>query len=385
MTEQVSTISENRSLALLAETYNLAVKGGQLKPDAAQMEAVALLSQLQQGWAAEPKGRRLIGQLFGRRATDRRLKQGAYLWGGVGRGKSLLMDMFFDTTQIEPKRRVHYHAFMIDVHARIHQWREENRDDLKNKDPIPPLAEALAAEAKLLCLDEFQVQDVADAMILGRLFTALFNLGVRVVFTSNRRPDDLYLHGLQRDRFLTFIALIHERLEVVELRSAEDYRLRHLKNLRETFMVGASGKTRAGMDEAFRHLSCNAPAKSRTLDVQGHALFVPAYHGDVARFSFADLCAKPLGAADYITLAQEFSTILLDDIPQLSPEKRNEAKRFVALIDTLYDHKVKFIASAAVAPDKLYPAGDGSFEFARTASRLVEMQSEAYLSVSHHV
>lgn len=369
------------------QVYTALLEQKELLPDMAQAAAVEELTALQEAWQSAPQGEEagLLARWFRKKPQQENIPQGLYLWGEVGRGKSLLMDMFYDSTEIEPKRRVHYHAFMMDVHNRIHQWREKNRGDLKTKDPIPPLARALASEAWFLCLDEFQVTDVADAMILGRLFTALLEEGVKVVFTSNRKPDDLYLHGLQRDRFLKFIDLVYARLQVLELRSAEDYRLKQLRSIHEVYIVLPRNDARKRMDAAFHRLTHGAEAHSLTLDVQGHDLKVPACYGDVARFSFADLCEKPLGAADYLTLAQEFTTLLLDDIPQLSPEKRNEAKRFVTLIDALYEHKVKLVCSSRVPARELYPSGDGSFEFARTVSRLIEMQSEAYLSASHHI
>lgn len=365
----------------IAQAYQQMVEDSRLMPDPAQAEAVKRLKEIQKDWSKPAPKKRFLGLLGGDDAPAG--VQGVYLWGEVGRGKSLLMDMLYDTTSIAPKRRVHYHAFMIDVHARIHRWRTEGKG--ADRDPIPPLAAALAAEAKLLCLDELQVTDVADAMLLGRLFSTLFSYGVRVVFTSNRRPDDLYLHGLQRERFLPFIALVHQRLAVMELASAEDYRLRQLKAMREVYITALPQQAREQMDALFHQLTHEAEISSMVMDVQGHQLQIPAYAGDVARFSFTDLCAKALGAADYAAIAQEYTTVLLDDIPQLSPEKRNEAKRFVTLIDTFYEHKVKLVCSAAASPDKLYPSGDGSFEFARTASRLMEMQSESYLAASHIV
>lgn len=360
--------------------YHLLLQSGQLLPDSAQRAAVEKLAGIQAEWTVEAEKPGFFSRLFHKPQTFS--TQGIYLWGEVGRGKSLLMDLFYETTAIEPKRRVHYHAFMIEVHARIHLWREANRDDLKSKDPIIPLAAALAKEATFLCLDEMQVTDVADAMILGRLFTELLARGVRVVFTSNRIPDDLYLNGLQRDRFLKFIALIHEKLTVMPLHSAEDYRLKQLKAMEEVYICGEGAK--AKMDAAFKQLT-HGEQRSMVADVQGHELPIPAYYGDVARFSFADLCAQALGAADYEYIARHFNTVFLDDIPTLNRDRRNEAKRFVTLIDTLYEHKTKLVCSAEAAPEKLYPAGDGSFEFARTASRLREMQSETYLAASHRI
>lgn len=364
----------------MASAYARLLAEGRLEADARQAEVVAQLAALQENIASANGKSSLLGKLLGQ---EKPTIQGAYLWGEVGRGKSLLMDMFFATTSIAPKRRVHYHAFMMQVHARIHAWREKNRADLKEKDPIPPLAAALAEESRLLCLDEFQVTDVADAMILGRLFTALLNHGVTVLMTSNRAPDQLYLHGLQRDRFLKFIDLIEKRLHVIRLDSDEDYRLKQLRALDEVYVTGKPKEAQAKMDAAFAKLTRGLPAKKLELDVLGHTLTIPAACGDIARMGFDALCGTALGAADYAAIAQEFSTLLLDGIPLLPPEKRNEAKRFVTLIDTLYEHKVKLICSAAAAPDKLYPSGDGSFEFARTASRLHEMQSESYLAASH--
>lgn len=366
----------------ITTAYQSLLTSGRILPDAAQAEAVAQLAAIQHDWLHEPK-RSLLSQVFHRKRKDDGTTQGIYMWGEVGRGKSLLMDLFHDTTEITPKRRIHYHAFMIEVHQRVHHWREENKDNPKAQDPIPPLAEALAKEARFLCLDEMQVTDVADAMILGRLFTALLNHGVKVVFTSNRVPDDLYLHGLQRDRFLRFIALIHERLTVLRLQSAEDYRLRQLKSIEDVYITGEGAPAR--MDSAFDRLTHGQPAKPFTAEVQGHKLPIPAVAGDVARFHFTDLCAHAFGAADYEYIAQHYNTVFLDGIPILSPEKRNEAKRFVTLIDTLYEHKTKLVCSAEAPAAALYPEGDGSFEFARTVSRLMEMQSETYLAARHDV
>lgn len=363
--------------------YRALRDAGRLLPDAAQETAVRRLGMVQQAWADNTPGGGFLRRLFGGSNDGPRTTQGLYLWGEVGRGKSLLMDLFYDTTPITPKKRIHYHAFMLDAHARIHAWREANKTT-GAADPLPPLADALAAEARLMCFDELQVTDIADAMILGRLFKLLFERGVRVVFTSNRKPDDLYLHGLQRERFLPFIGLVHERLTVLELASAEDYRLRQLRAMREVYIVAPPAAARPRMDAAFGQLARES-AQPRAVAVQGHALHIPASAGEVARFGFADLCAKPLGAADYAYIANEYKTVLVDDIPQLSPEKRNEAKRFVTLIDTLYEHKTKLVCSAAAPPDALYPSGDGSFEFSRTASRLMEMQSEKYLAAGHEV
>lgn len=367
----------------ISSAYRELLDSGKLLPDSAQEEAVEQLAAIQRDWMASAPQQGMLSRLFGRAQAATSGTQGLYVWGEVGRGKSMLMDLFYDTLPIQPKRRVHYHAFMIEVHKRLHQWRSDHDDS--SHDPIPPLAAAIAKESPLLCLDEMQVTDIADAMILGRLFSTLLEQGVKVVFTSNRKPDDLYLHGLQRERFLPFIALIHQRLTVMKLDSAEDYRLRQLKAMQEVYIVAPPAAARTRMNTAFNQLTQEANAEPRVLEVQAREVHIPASHGDVARFGFDDLCAKPLGAADYEAIAQEFTTVFIDDIPELVPEKRNEAKRFVTLIDTLYEHKVKLVCSAAAAPDALYPKGDGSFEFARTASRLMEMQSESYLAASHKV
>lgn len=367
----------------LQQTYDALLADDRLQPDAEQARLIEALSGIQRGWeTGAGSGGGLLSRLF---SKEEDIVQGAYLWGDVGRGKSLLMDLCFETTKVSPKRRVHFHAFMADVHGRIHQWRQENAGNASRKDPIIPVADDLAAGAKLLCLDELQVHDVADAMILGKLFSRLLKQGVHVVFTSNRKPDDLYLHGLQRDRFMKFVALVQSHFAVLELNSAEDYRLKQLRAMEEVYIVAEAKQAKAKMDAAFAALTHGAEPQPAELEVQGHRFTIPAAYGDVARFSFDAICAKAFGAGDYLELAQSYNSVLIDDIPILKPEKRNEAKRFVTLIDTLYEHKVKFICSAAAKPDQLYPKGDGSFEFARTASRLYEMQSQSYLAATHRV
>jgi len=307
--------------------------------------------------------------------------KGMYIWGGVGRGKSMLMDLFYESSSLSKKRRVHFHAFMLEVHRTLHKWRsDEQRDE---SDPIPALAEAIAKDAILLCFDELQVTDIADAMILGRLFTQLFELGVIVVATSNRPPNDLYKDGLQRERFEPFIDLLKENTEEVELNSAKDYRLSHLKSLSTVYYSPLDSRADQFLEDAFADLTHDAtPVKAR-LQTSGRVLFINKTYGDVAWASFRELCEAPLGAADYIEIAREFSTLLLSDIPKMSREHRNEAKRFVTLIDELYEHKVKLICTAEASPDKLYEKGDGSFEFDRTASRLIEMQSQKYMTKGH--
>ncbi len=298
--------------------------------------------------------------------------QGLYIFGAVGRGKSMLMDMFFATAPVAPKRRVHFYAFMQEVHDRIHQRRHEKSD------PIVPVAHAIAAEAKLLCFDEFQVTDIADAMILGRLFQALFAAGVVVVATSNRAPDDLYLNGLQRERFLPFMAMLKDELDVLELEGGRDWRLARFAG-RQVYFVPADDRAYRALQRAFGDLTDNGPAGRASLDVLGHRVEVPRAAKGVAWFDFADLCVKPLGPADYLALCRTYHTFIIEGIPRLGPEQRNEARRFNTFIDALYEAHGNLVASAAAAPDALYPDGDGAFEFQRTVSRLIEMQSDAWI------
>lgn len=312
-----------------------------------------------------------------RRAIDP--PQGIYIFGDVGRGKSMLMDMFFDAAPVERKRRVHFNAFMLEVHDRIHAWRT---DQGNGDDPIPPLARRIADETWLLCFDEFQVTDVADAMILRRLFTALFGAGVVMVATSNRAPDDLYLDGLQRDSFLPFIDLLKERLDLLELGGGTDFRLARLRGM-GVYHTPLGADADAALDAAFLNLTDGDGGAPLRLAVKGRTLTVPAAAKGVARFSFADLCAGPLGAADYLEIAARFHTVVLAGIPVMSAEQRDEARRFVLLIDSLYEHGVNLICSAAGTPQQLYREGDGGFEFTRTISRLMEMQAEDYLTRRH--
>lgn len=327
------------------------------------------------------------GQEGGWRALFRRGRepapQGIYLFGGVGRGKSMLMDLFFETTGFLPKRRVHFHAFMLEVHESIHRWRgmdesERRAEGMDGDDPIPPVARQIAEKAMLLCFDEFQVSDVADAMILGRLFENLFEQGVVTVITSNRSPDTLYEGGLNRDLFLPFIETIKTRLDVLHLASPNDYRLERIKGM-PVYHVPLGRQSERELDQCFSALTDADSGTPVELEVkQGRTLQVPQAAKGVARFAFAELCGKPLGAADYLAIVGAYHTIILSGIPQMGPERRNEAKRFVTLIDTLYDNGVKLICSAQVRPEELYEQGDGTFEFARTASRLIEMQSHDY-------
>lgn len=303
--------------------------------------------------------------------------RGLYLWGPVGRGKSMLLDLFFETAPVRKKRRVHFHEFMLARHAFLREVRSRGagQDQL-----IAQAAKQVADEARLLCFDELQVTDIADAMILGRLFERLLAEDIVIVATSNRPPEDLYKHGLNRQLFLPFIDLIKQRLDVLALAGPRDYRLERLMAA-PVYYAPLGPAAAEAMEAAWRRLTLGAHAQAVTLDVGGRALRVEREAAGVARFSFEELCARPLGAADYLEIAERFHTVLLEDIPRLAPSMREEAARFRILIDALYEAKTKLVASADAEPHKLYPEGDQSFEFERTASRLMEMRSEGYLAL----
>jgi len=309
-------------------------------------------------------------------ATD--APQGLYIVGAVGRGKSMLMDLFFDTVPLARKRRVHFHRFMQDAHRHIHAFR---RTADRGPDPIPPLADRIAADAALLCFDEFQVHDIVDAMILGRLFEALFARGVVVVATSNTLPDDLYRDGLQRDRFLPFIDLIKRRLDVIVLEAARDYRRDRLAAV-GVWHSPADARADDALDAAFLEFA-GEPGRPLELAVLGRRLSLPLAANGVARADFAALCGAALGPADYLALATHIHTLLIDAIPRLGPANFDQARRFITLVDALYEHRVKLIASAADVPDRLYERGENAAMFQRTASRLMEMQSARYLGLPH--
>lgn len=313
---------------------------------------------------------------------------GLFLFGGVGRGKSMLMDLFFKLVEVPGgrKRRVHFHAFMIEVHERLHVWRQGNQEK-DEKDPLPKLAADIYRESLLICFDEFQVTNVADAMILERLFEALFDLGVVVVTTSNRPPDALYKNGLQRARFLPFIALLKEKLNILHLAGETDYRTTRLGDMDVYFTPNDVAADEA-LDAAFRCLTEDEAGErvavgQVTLEAQGRTVNVPYAARGTARFDFEELCSRPLGAADYLAVAKEFHTVILSGIPAMVPENRDLAARFGILIDALYEHRVKLVCSAAATPEGLYPSGDLSFEFQRTASRLIEMQTKEYKALEH--
>jgi len=360
--------------------YDALVAGGELRPDTEQRAAAERLNALQAELEAVPPRGSLLWRLTGRKPESPR---GVYLWGAVGRGKSMLMDLFYDQLHIQRKRRVHFHAFMLDVHARMREVRKSEAGD-----PIPLVADALVADVRCLAFDEMVVNNSADAMILSRLFTALIDRGVTVVATSNRPPSDLYKDGLNREHFLPFIALVEAKLDVMGLNGPTDYRRDRLGDGARWF-VPADDAASAALSAAFFRLTDYPPedrAHVPTLDLDlggGRVLHVPKALKGVAVFSFKRLCAEARGASDYLAVARHFHTVIIVGIPRMGPENRNEAARFVTLIDALYECKVKLLASAAAMPDALYVAGDGAFEFERTASRLAEMQSDDYLGLGH--
>ena len=362
--------------------YRALQRTGALAHDAAQELAAEKLQSLHKAlkhYQPREKAGGWRERLGLARQREVEAPQGLYVFGPVGRGKSMLMDLFFATAPLDRKRRVHFHAFMLEVQETLHRWRQEEDGP---EDVIAALADKVAGEATLLCFDEFHVGNIADAMILGRLFEALFERGVVVVATSNWEPDDLYKDGLQRDRFLPFIALIKEKLDVLELDAVRDYRLRRIKDLRLYFSPLGDLAARH-MTESFARLTGGVEPRPDRIIVQERRLEVPRQAEGVAWFDFDELCARPLGAADYLAIATHFNTVLIDCVPTLSPEQRDQARRFVTLIDALYEHRVNVVIAAAAPPERLYPSGDGSFDFERTISRLNEMQSVDYLARPH--
>jgi cell division protein ZapE len=367
--------------------YRDRIASGLLTDDPAQLRAAERLQELWRtvrGYDPVPMApsTNLFARLRRRKKPDDvpdLYPNGLYLVGEVGRGKSMLMDLFFDQAQVARKRRIHFHRFMQDAHRRIHQWKQANPS---GDDPIPPLADAFAGEAALLCFDEFQVNDIADAMILGRLFQALFERGVVVVATSNTKPDDLFRDRPGRDAFLPFIALLQRHLDVLVLEGARDWRRARLRGM-PTWYVPADAAAEQALEEAFEALTGGAQPRRDRLLVAGRSFEIPLAAQGVARFDFEALCGQPLGPGDYLALATHYHALVLDDIPKLSPANHDRARRFITLIDSLYDHRVKLVASAAASPDLLYQQGEGAVAFQRTASRLEEMQSQDYLKLPH--
>lgn len=369
------------------EAYQALLEDGSIAPDASQAQAMDRLQGLSESLAdyASQMGKKgwKARLMLGRKKLPP--PRGLYMWGGVGRGKSILMDLFFDaTTAVPGRQRVHFHAFMQEVHRRLHSYREAVKagQASESSDPLEALGRVITERAWLLCFDEFHVTDIADAMILGRLFKLLFEQGVVVVSTSNRPPRDLYKDGLQRELFLPFIDMIEDRQEVLELDGGVDYRLDRLKSM-DVYLTPADADAESKLDEDYEKLSIGGHARPVTLTVQGRDIVIPKVAEGVAMAGFSELCEQPLGPGDYLEVARCFHTLILKDIPRLGPEKRNEAKRFVTLIDALYEARVNLICSADAPPESLYPEGDGSFEFERTVSRLMEMQSPEYMEIAH--
>jgi cell division protein ZapE len=365
--------------------YQALVSSGAIEPDAAQAEAAEAFAILERRLSGYKPVRKqgLLGRLFADK--DEPPPRGLYIHGEVGRGKTMLMDLFFQHSPVEHKRRAHFHEFMAEVHERIYGFRQNiARGEIADGDVIALTAASIFGEAWLLCFDEFHVTDIADAMILGRLFSKLFELGTVVVATSNVAPDDLYKGGLNRALFLPFIAQISDHMDVLRLDARTDFRLEKLAGVK-MWLVPADAHAEAALDRAWAKMSGNAKCKPRDISIKGRILHVPCSADGVARFSFADLCEKPLAASDYLRLAHDYHTIIVDRIPVMDYAERNAAKRFIALIDTLYDNAVKLMASAEADPMSLYLAteGDEADEFKRTSSRLIEMSSKSYLALPH--
>jgi cell division protein ZapE len=365
----------------LQAAYDIRIAEGGIRPDPAQADGLRALIRLERDLAAAPANGGLKG-LFRKPEAER----GVYLWGPVGRGKSMLMDLFFEAVPVEKKRRTHFHVFMGEIHRLIGAWRigdaaarKARFGQHKGDDPIPPVADAVADTARLLCFDEFQVTDIADAMILGRLFEALFARGVTLVATSNREPDALYKDGINRQLFLPFIDLLKARLEVVSVAGGHDYRLDRLRAAGTWFSPNDPDNSRS-FEALWRDMLDPEEETGATLEVLGRSITLPHASGGLVRATFASLCSVALGPNDYVALADRFHTVFLEDVPKLTPARREEARRFVILIDALYEAHARLIVLAEAQPAQLYPAGDGSFEFERTASRLEEMRSADWLA-----
>jgi cell division protein ZapE len=362
---------------LLEKQYNDLAAQGHIQYEPAQIKALHHLQTLLDNLQAnvEYNQKSPLHKLFLPKPAN---YKSLYIFGNVGRGKSMLMDLFFEACPINQKRRVHFHAFMLEVHAFVHQWRRQN-----NTDAISALAKHIKESELLLCFDEFHVTDIADAMILMRLFNRLFDLGIVVVVTSNCHPNELYHDGLQRDLFLPFVRLLQQKADVIELVAKQDYRLSHLHALKTTYYYPLDHQAAEFIQQSYNELTNFAPLKPGLVEVLGRKVVLSAVHGNIALTSFDELCMQALGPADYLEIGNRFDIVILAGIPKMTNEKCNEAKRFVTLIDALYEHKVKLICTAEVPAQELYTSGEGSFEFERTVSRLIDMQSESYLSIEH--
>ena len=363
-------------MSAVRAAYAECLERGEIRADLAQEAALDALARLETDLAKVPRP-----SLFRKPEAPR----GVYLWGPVGRGKSMLMDLFFAATDFEPKRRVHFQSFMAETHKRLNIWRKGDPatrkatfGQAKGDDPIPPTAELIAREARLLCFDEFQVSDIADAMILGRLFERLFALGVAVVATSNRPPDELYKDGLNRQLFIPFIDMLKARMDVVGVKGPTDFRLDRLRG-HQVYFSPVNAATEAQFEAFWDEITDGEPERGATIEVLARKLVLPRAVGGFLHASFNSLCHQALGSQDYLAIAEHFHTVFLEHVPKLDPARRDEARRFVHLIDALYEADVKLVVLAEAEPDQLYPAGDGAFEFERTASRLHEMRSAEYL------
>ncbi|MBM09069.1 MAG: cell division protein ZapE [Magnetovibrio sp.] len=370
------------------EAYNHLVNEGEIKPDPIQLSAIKRLNALSNTLAEYSlqmgeTGWKVRLSLSGPKPKP---PNGLYFWGGVGCGKTMLMDLFFDRCPVktEYKKHVHFHAFMQEVHKRLHIFRDAQKIGKvsENRDPITALSKIIVDRAWLLCFDEFHITDIADAMILGRLFEALFSRGVVIVATSNRHPTDLYKDGLQRARFTPFIKLFMDKMEIFEFDNDTDYRLEKLRSI-NVYLVSSGREASAELGRAFDKLATGMLIRPRILKVNGRDVRIAKTAEGIAFTNFTDLCGLPLGPSDYLTIAGFFHTLILAEIPRMGPAMRDQAKRFVTLIDALYDAKVNLICSAEVGPNELYTEGDGAFEFERTSSRLIEMQSPDYMALTH--
>ena len=366
--------------------YSDLVKFEKLNPDKGQEKIVQKLQFLNEELNnyGNQMGKTAWPTRLSLRTSQRPIPKGLYIWGGVGSGKTMLMDIFFKQSSVREKKHVHFHGFMQEVHRRIHSFREAQKIGKVSKkiDPIDALSRVITDQAWLLCFDEFHVTDIADAMILGRLFEALFSHGVVIVTTSNRHPNDLYKGGLQRERFIPFIEMLLEKMNVIQLTSPTDYRMLRAQAT-GIYLVPNGRKSNEKLEEIFSQLTLGAKSGEARLRVAGREIHIPMAYKETGFITFAELCEQPLGPADYLKIAEVFKTLIVSGIPKINAEKRDIAKRFVTLVDALYDFKAKLICSAEVEPEKLYPDGEGAFEFKRTVSRLMEMQSPYYMSLPH--